>query len=350
MRKTRGLIALAVSILLAFLAAKAVYWQMNKPRPQPEKTSALLPPPKPKRFSASVAAGMRSFSVTIDKTGLSAKLRRGDRVDLVATTPLPGDNGGHVSRVLLENIEILDIDRGDAAGGKKNAARTAQWTVALLVTPEQGVTLAAASAASRIALMARNGKDPDRRAVLAAAYTTDKGAEMVRDGTPGDTDAIPEGMRAITIAVRRIDGMAGRLHPRDRVDVLTTCPYSRFSSDTNQPGGKGEVTEYRLASRTVLQNIEVLSTEKDAALNAGLPEAVQYVTLLVTPAQAEIVTVATDASKKVSLRLISRNRMDDGRVATGGQLLSDVLLPRKHQWNHHIPVHHGQTQTMRYFK
>jgi Flp pilus assembly protein CpaB len=59
---------------------------------------------------------------------------------------------------------------------------------------------------------------------------------------------IPKGMRAVSVAVTEVKGVAGFVKPGDRVDVLTTF-------EIEQEGGKSE-----RKTRTVLQNVLVLAS------------------------------------------------------------------------------------------
>ncbi len=352
MRKIRVLIALAFSLLLAFLVATVVYRQISRPPATPVLPTAATPAPptKHKVFSDSIPAGMRAFSLRTDQvSGLPGDIKKGDRVDIVATSLLP-EKTGNITRVILQNIPIMAMDQPKAEGAKIMKSRERQSAISLLVTPEQGVTLAAAAAAAKIMLLARNRSDEMQPPIISTAFTPEAGTETVEtDKDARWTGAIAPGMRAITVAVRDTDGMAGRLQKGERVDVLATCPYTRFSPEKLTPGAKGQVTEYRLSSRIVLQNIEVLTTEKEATLHAGLPGPVRLVTLLVTPHQAEKITVITDSTTKAPIRLISRNARDQQKVATNGQLLSDILLPKIHRKEHQVTVHRGTAQTMEYF-
>ena len=121
---------------------------------------------------------------------------------------------------------------------------------------------------------------------------------------------IPEGMRAISVAVNEVIGVAGFVLPGTRVDVLVTAA---------EPGGGTEDTQI------VLQDVEVLSSGQMIERNRqGQPQTASVVTLLVTPEQAETLTLAADQGQ---LQLALRNTLDRDTVATEGQVVSN-LLPR----------------------
>lgn len=123
---------------------------------------------------------------------------------------------------------------------------------------------------------------------------------------------IPEGKRAMSVAVNEVIGVAGFVLPGTRVDVLVTA---------SQPGeGEGGTD-----TQIVLQDVEVLSSgqtiERD---RQGQPQTVSVVTLLVGPEEAETLTLAADQGQ---LQLALRNTLDRDTVPTEGQVVSN-LLPR----------------------
>jgi pilus assembly protein CpaB len=82
---------------------------------------------------------------------------------------------------------------------------------------------------------------------------------------------IPQGMRAVAVPVNEVVGVAGFVVPGMHVDVLIS------GTPPSGTGGLGTLT------RTLLQNIEVLSAGQDFKKDAeGKPVAVQVVNLLVT--------------------------------------------------------------------
>jgi pilus assembly protein CpaB len=109
---------------------------------------------------------------------------------------------------------------------------------------------------------------------------------------------IPQGMRATAVKVNEVVGVAGFVTPGMRVDVLITGNPPGIAANT----GQGSLV------RTLLQNIEVLSAGTDIQRDAeGKPLQVQVVNLLVTPAQAEILSLA---SSETRIQLVLRNPLD----------------------------------------
>jgi len=118
----------------------------------------------------------------------------------------------------------------------------------------------------------------------------------------GLAPVIPVGMRAVTVRVNDVVGVAGFVLPGMRVDVLITG---------NPPG-----SDNNRVTRTFLQNILVLSAGQTMQTDAGgKPVNAPNVTLLVSPAQAETLTLAGNEGK---IQLVLRNGGDQTIEATVG--------------------------------
>ena len=113
---------------------------------------------------------------------------------------------------------------------------------------------------------------------------------------------IPEGMRAMSVRVDDVTGVSGFITPNSRVDVLIA----------GSPGGEGNEGQ---RSKLVLQNIRVLAIGKSIAQAQDKPVEVPTVTLLVSPEDAERLTLAT---RYEPVRLALRNYSDDLMVGTPG--------------------------------
>lgn len=119
---------------------------------------------------------------------------------------------------------------------------------------------------------------------------------------------IPPGMRAVAIRVNEVVGVAGFVVPGMRVDVLISG---------NKPGGSNNLGT---VTKTLLQNLEVLSAGQDFKKDAeGKPILVQVVNLLVTPMQAEELSLA---SSQTNIQLVLRNPMDHDVAKTPGTAVS----------------------------
>lgn len=120
----------------------------------------------------------------------------------------------------------------------------------------------------------------------------------------GLASMIPPGMRAVAIRVNDVVGVAGFVVPGMRVDILISG---------QKPGGDGNLGT---VTKTLLQNIEVLSAGQDIKKdNEGKPIMVGVVNLLVTPDQAEQLSLA---SSSTSIQLVLRNPLDRNVAKTNG--------------------------------
>ena len=123
----------------------------------------------------------------------------------------------------------------------------------------------------------------------------------------GFAATIPPGMRAFTVKVNEVIGVAGFAVAGMHVDILVSG---------QPPGGNGEGgTAVGNITRTLLQDIQVLSAGQNYQKDAeGKPVVVQVLNLLVTPDQAEILTLAAQQT----IQLVLRNPTDRTVVTTPG--------------------------------
>ncbi len=122
---------------------------------------------------------------------------------------------------------------------------------------------------------------------------------------------IPTGMRACAVKVDQVVGVAGFVLPGMRVDVLILG---------SPPGG---TPTDGAKVKTVLQNVQVLSAGENIQKDAeGKPAQVQVVSLLVTPEQAEILSLASNESK---IQLILRNPLDTETSKTEGSNMATLF-------------------------
>lgn len=120
-----------------------------------------------------------------------------------------------------------------------------------------------------------------------------------KEAGAGLMTVIPEGMRALSIQVNAIIGVAGFISPGARVDLILTAVPPKDAK-----GAKDE----EMGSKIVLENLEVLAAGQNVQRDVdGKPQTVQDVTLLVTPDQAQRVALAT---RDGSIQLALRNPMD----------------------------------------
>jgi pilus assembly protein CpaB len=123
---------------------------------------------------------------------------------------------------------------------------------------------------------------------------------------------IPPGMRACAVKVDDVVGVAGFVVPGMRVDVLI----SGNPPGTDTSGGS--------KVKTLLQNIEVLSAGANFQRDAeGKPVNVPVVNLLVTPEQAEILSLASNNQTHIQLAL--RNPIDRQEAKPPGTEMASLF-------------------------
>ncbi|HVP47098.1 MAG TPA: Flp pilus assembly protein CpaB [Bryobacteraceae bacterium] len=151
------------------------------------------------------------------------------------------------------------------------------------------------------------------RGVMAAIYEGEPVLEnrlAPKGAGAGLAATIPAGMRAVAVRVNEVVGVAGFVVPGMRVDILISG---------QPPGGS---TAAGTVSRTLLQNIEVLSAGQNFQKDAeGKPVQVQVVNLLVTPDQAEILSLASNETR---IQLVLRNPLDTETTKTNGIALASL--------------------------
>jgi pilus assembly protein CpaB len=122
---------------------------------------------------------------------------------------------------------------------------------------------------------------------------------------------IKPGMRACAVRVDEVVGVAGFVRPGMRVDVLVS------GTAPGAPSADGPKV------KTLLQNIEVLSAGSDIQKDAeGKPVQVSVVNLLVTPEQAELLSLASNQTR---IQLVLRNPLDTDTPKTPSVAMSSVL-------------------------
>jgi len=120
---------------------------------------------------------------------------------------------------------------------------------------------------------------------------------------------IPEGMRAVSVAVNDVVGVAGFVIPGTMVDVLVT--------------GQVPGAQQGFITRTILENVRVLAAgQKVEQDRDGKPTSVPVVTLLVSPDDAAKLTMGATQGR---IQLALRNTIDT-KVAEPAPVLQAVLF------------------------
>ena len=144
------------------------------------------------------------------------------------------------------------------------------------------------------------------RGLIASIVTNEPilpGKLASKEAGSGLPPIIPAGKRALSVRVNEVIGVAGYVLPGTRVDVVAT----------QSPNGKAE----DMTSKVVLANVEVLTagTRLEQDSKDGKPVQVTVVTLVVTPEEAERLTLASSEGK---IQLALRNPLDLESPATAG--------------------------------
>jgi len=123
-----------------------------------------------------------------------------------------------------------------------------------------------------------------------------------KDAGAGLPPIIPNGMRALSVRVNDVIGVAGYVLPGTRVDVVATVNPGQQQTD--------------ITSKVIMTNVQVVAAgtklERD---DKNKPIAVAVVTLLVDPQQAERLTLASTEGK---IQLALRNPLDRTAPETPG--------------------------------
>src|SRR5262250_647038 len=134
-----------------------------------------------------------------------------------------------------------------------------------------------------------------------------------KESGAGLAATIPEGMRAVSVAVNEVVGVAGFVTPGTMVDVLVTG-----RSLGGGTAGQGDIT------RTILENIRVLAAgQKVEQDREGKPQTVAVITLLVTPDEATQLTMgATDGKIQLALRNTIDTKKNEPKAIVQAALFS----------------------------
>lgn len=121
---------------------------------------------------------------------------------------------------------------------------------------------------------------------------------------------VPSGMRAITVAVDEVVGVAGFVQPGMTVDVVSTMD-----------------VEGETVTKFLLQRVKVLACAQDSK-HKDDPEAkvVSSATLAVSPGDAEKLILAADRGK---IRLAMRDQAEKGDVLTSGATPQSMMGLKK---------------------
>jgi pilus assembly protein CpaB len=158
--------------------------------------------------------------------------------------------------------------------------------------------------------------DPQMLAGAVARDTIPAGQPIMADHLvrPGDRGflaaVLGPGMRAVTVPIDPRSGIAGFVHPGDRVDLILTHRF-RIIGDVIF-NGLAEIDSERTVSETVLRDMRVLAIDQVMDDPGEGARIASLATLEVTPRQAEIINVMLEiGSLSLSLRSLADPQQPD---------------------------------------
>ena len=133
--------------------------------------------------------------------------------------------------------------------------------------------------------------------------------QVIRSGERGFLAAILQpGFRAKSIKIGAATGVAGFIHPGDRVDIILS--HTVRSQDEKR----------RRASETILENVRILAIDQRTNDQDDAPKVGKTITLELTPKQVELTTVAQSlGSLSLSLRSLAEDQ-EQLRLMASGEL------------------------------
>lgn len=213
------------------------------------------------------------------------------------------DDGPSTTREMAtENVVVAVQDIPFGALVEMEDVTTAEWPADAL--PE-GYSRSPSEVVGRGALLPIRANEPILSSKLA-----------LPEAGAGLSINIPEGLRALTVRVNDVVGVAGFVRPGHRVDVFVTAD--------------GQAGDPQSTTKLLLQNVPVAATGVTIEPNPqGEPEQVSNATLHLTPDQAERLIMAAG---NASIQLALRNPLDGDTVETQGvrfsQLIAGAPAPR----------------------
>jgi len=195
-------------------------------------------------------------------------------------------------------------------------AANADIKTGAVLTPSNLTTIQIAGSAPKNAIL--KAEDAIGRGVVSDIYQGEPILDnrLAAPGSGGGlASIIPPGMRACAVKVDDVVGVAGFVTPGLHVDVLISGV---------PPGTQAQNADEGIQARTILQNIQVLSAGTEIQKDPeGKPKPVQVVNLLVTPDQAETLSLASN--QQVKIQLVLRNRLDTKTAQVPGTSMANLF-------------------------
>ena len=201
------------------------------------------------------------FSGVDERNAQEAESNRLERI-VVATQPLAFGNPLTTENVRLQNFPAASVPEG-AFRSIEDALRNGRVALRPIVVGEP--------------ILASKVSGTDGRAVLAAN--------------------IPEGMRAYTVPINSLEGVAGFVRPGDTADIMLT---------RQMPGGGAE--ELDQIAEIILERVQILAIDQVADEMATAPQVGGVATVLVTLDEAQKLSIARRLG---TLSMVLRNVQEE---------------------------------------
>jgi pilus assembly protein CpaB len=206
-----------------------------------------------------------------------------------------------ISRIPVRQVEVASVYVAVAAENLPLGARLTKEQVKLVGWPSSSPVQGSFSTVD--SLVGRGLVQP----VHANEPLTETKLAPIEAGA-GLPPSIPPGMRALSVRVNDVIGVAGFTTPGTRVDVLVTL-------------NRGETS----MARAVVSNVQVLTAgtlfdQEQSKDGKAIPSTV--VTLMVTPDDAERIVLAQSSG---SIMLVLRNPLDVEQTETKGVRLASLM-------------------------
>jgi len=211
-------------------------------------------------------------------------------MSVISSQPAEQQSTAHLTPIVVAAGEIDPGTTLTAEHLKLGKVDAADMPIGAFLTPDQLI--------NRVTKVSLSPNQP-----LFASLLAEEGSGM------GVGATLPKGMRAITLEINDVSGVAGFIQPTCKVDVVGTI----------QSDGKP-------LSKTVLENILVFAvggrTGPAVPPQPGQPvEQARTITLLCTPEQAEKLELATSSTR---VRLVLRNGKDTSTSQSDGITIAEL--------------------------
>jgi pilus assembly protein CpaB len=179
------------------------------------------------------------------------------------------------------------------------------------------------------AILAKDESTVVNRGVVSDIYEGEPimEARLAQAGSgAGLAATIPQGMRACAVKVDDVSNVSGFATPGLHVDVIIS----------GTPPGAQSAIQVQV-SKTLLQNIQVLSAGTEMTKDPeGKPKPVAVVNLLVSPEQAEMLSLASNFSIRLVLRNLLDTKVSDVASTDTNALFTGAVAAQPKQTKHII--------------